>query len=67
MEGNYFMWHFEYRTRFYTMLLSALSTNCKTAATAATTVMAENLYVNSSIFIPESAPYALTGTAGTTE
>lgn len=44
----------------------SLSANCKTAATAATTVMAENLYVNGSIFIPESAAYALTGTSGTT-
>jgi hypothetical protein len=44
----------------------ALTASCKTSATAATTVTADNLYVNNVVFIPESAPYALTGTSGTT-
>ncbi|RUR13415.1 hypothetical protein [Legionella sp. km772] len=43
-----------------------LSPTCNTAANAATTVIAQALYVNNTEAIPESSPYALTGTAGTT-
>ena len=43
-----------------------LSTTCTTAATAADKLIVDNLYVNNVVAIPESLPYTLTGTSGTT-
>jgi hypothetical protein len=43
-----------------------LSSNCKTSTTAATTLVVSNLYINGVVAIPESLPFALTGTSGTT-